>query len=82
MATTVAVARVRPLEESQPFWLLPVAGDTISLCLGLLILADARRLGALKRVLARMLLNLEGQLLRGYMTLADMQTLVAQTRQE
>tara|TARA_R110000782_G_scaffold259836_6_gene350627 strand:- start:2840 stop:3196 length:357 start_codon:yes stop_codon:yes gene_type:complete len=38
--------------------LLPVAGDTISLCLGLLILADARRLGARKRVLALMLLNL------------------------
>lgn len=38
--------------------LIPVAGDTISLCIGLLILFDARRLGARKRVLARMLLNL------------------------
>lgn len=38
--------------------LLPVAGDTISLCLGLLILADAKRLGTRPRVLLRMLLNL------------------------
>ncbi len=38
--------------------LIPGIGDTISLVLGMLIVFDARRLGARKRVLGRMVWNL------------------------
>lgn len=38
--------------------LLPIAGDTVALGLGLLIVADAARLGARRSVLLRMLGNL------------------------
>lgn len=38
--------------------LVPVVGDTISFALGMLIVSDAVRLGARRRVLARMIVNL------------------------
>lgn len=38
--------------------LIPVVGDTISFALGMIIVADAMKLGARRRVLARMGLNL------------------------
>lgn len=45
--------------------LIPGVGDAISFALGLIIVHDAHRLGARRRVVARMVVNLLGDLLIG-----------------